>query len=152
WGQRLSSRWIMFSETLLSDREHRAIWDGPALPDWQRWLFAAGVLAACAVCLGSASRWARLVGAVFLMLGAFLFLSAMPVAEHHLVTLVPLAALVVAFAILPIAAQHSWGRRCAWALAIVYFGSAIYWQAAAVRGLRRSGGTGQWSDAVFALS
>ncbi|HTL16536.1 MAG TPA: glycosyltransferase family 39 protein, partial [Patescibacteria group bacterium] len=46
-GQRLSTRLIMFSETLLSDREHRAIWGGPPLPDWQRWLFPAVVLGAC---------------------------------------------------------------------------------------------------------
>jgi hypothetical protein len=34
----------------------------------------------------------------------------------------------------------------------VYFSSAIYWQVAAVQGLRNSGGIGQWSDAVFPLA
>jgi len=87
-----------------------------------------------------------------LFLGAFLFLSRMPVAEHHLIVLVPLAAVVTVFASFMIASQYRWGRRLAVCLAIVYFSSAIYWQVAAVRGIWSSGGIGQWSDAVFALS
>src|SRR2546430_10247722 len=37
--ERVSTRLVMFAETLLSDREHRAMWDGPFMPGWQRWLF-----------------------------------------------------------------------------------------------------------------
>src|SRR5207249_923124 len=128
WGQLLSARLIMFSETLLSDREHRAIWDGPPLPDWQRWLFPAVVLAACLVCLGANSRWARIVTLAFLFLGAFVFFSRMLVAEHHMIVLVPLAAIVTVCACFTIVSRHRWGRAVVVALAIVYFASAIYWQ------------------------
>jgi hypothetical protein len=38
------------------------------------------------------------------------------------------------------------------ALGVVYLGSALYWQVAAVRGLGSSGGVGQWSNAIFALA
>jgi hypothetical protein len=158
-GQLLSARWIMFSETLLSDREHRAIWDGPPLPDWQRWLFPAIVLAASVVCLAAwnerdriRATWARVVTLSFLFLGAFLFFSKMPVAEHHMVVLVPLAAVVTVFASIMIASRYGWGKMAVSCLGIVYFSSAIYWQIAAIRGLSASGGIGQWSDAVFTLS
>src|SRR5712692_6593557 len=150
--QLISARLVMFSETLLSDREHRAIWDGPALHDWQRWLFPGVVFVGCLVCFGANSRWVRCCIFAFLFLDGFLFLSRMPVAEHHLIVLVPLAAILTVCASFTIASQYRWGRSVAVCLAIVYFGSAIYWQVAAVRGVWRSGGVGQWSDAVFALS
>ena len=148
----------MFAETLLSDREHRAIWDGPAMPDWQRWPFLAVVLAACLICLtaksdGNRSRslWARAFALCFLFLGAFFFLSRMIVAEHHLIVLVPLAAVVTVLGLSSIV-HYPWGRIVVAALAVAYLGSALYWQTAAIRGIGKSGGIGPWSDADFALS
>jgi hypothetical protein len=69
-----------------------------------------------------------------------------------LIVLVPLAAVVTVFASRAVATRYRWGRAVVAFLAILYFSSAIYWQVAAIRGLSRSGGTGQWSDAIFALS
>src|SRR5256886_15317934 len=88
--ERVSTRLVMFAETLLSDREHRAIWNGPAMPGWQRWLFLLIVSAACLMCLRSRNLWARAFALCFLFLGAFFFFSRMIVAEHHLIVLVPL--------------------------------------------------------------
>ena len=152
-GQRIYVRLVMFAETLLSDREHRAMWDGPSMPAWQLWLFPCALLAACLVCLLARGRsvWPRGVALCFLFLAAFLFLSKMIVAEHHLIVLLPLAAMVTALAA-GIVYRHSAGRPVVGALAVVYFGSAIYSQVAAIRGLERTGGVGPWSDAVFALS
>jgi hypothetical protein len=157
--ERVSSRWIMFSEAMLSDREHRAIWNGPPMPDWQRWLFPMIILAACFVCLtarGESDRarslWARIIALTFLLLGAILFMSRMMVAEHHLIVLVPLAALVTVFASAMITTRHRWGRAIVAGVAALYVGSALYWQFAAIQGLHRSGGVGQWSDAIFALA
>ena len=70
-------------------------------------------------------RWARLVALTFFFLGAVLFLSRMPVAEHHLIVLVPLAAIIVVFASFTIASQYRWGRTVVVCLAIVYFSSAF---------------------------
>jgi hypothetical protein len=147
-GQRIFLRLVMFGETLLSDREHRAMWDGPPLPAWQLWLFPGAVFAACLVCLLARGRsvWPRAAALCFLFLAAFLFLSKMIVAEHHLIVLLPVAAMVTALAAGMIY------RPIVAALAVLYFGSAIYSQAAAIRGLDRTGGVGPWSDAVFALS
>ena len=151
-GRRLAARFVMFAETLLSDREHRAIWSGPAIPEWQRWLFPMVVLTACGLCLAARRLpWARAFALCFLFLASFLFLTRVIVAEHHLIVLVPLAAVVTVLAS-SIVAQYTWGRAVVAALAVVYFGSALYWQVAAVRGLGRSGGVGQWSNAIFALT
>jgi hypothetical protein len=148
---RLWVRLVMFAETLLSDREHRAIWDGPPTPGWQRWLFLLIVSAACLMCLRPRNLWARAFALCFLFLGAFFFLSRMIVAEHHLIVLVPLAAAVTVLGLCSIV-QFSWGRGIVPALAVIYLGSAISWQVAAIRGIRRTGGIGQWSDAVFSLA
>ena len=148
---RLSVRLVMFAETLLSDREHRAIWDGPSMPDWQRWLFLLIVLMACLMCLVAKRGWPRAFALCFLFLGAFFFLAKMIVAEHHLIVLVPLAAAITVLGLCTIV-HNSVGRVAVIALAVIYLGSALSWQIAAVRGLRRTGGVGQWSDAVFSLA
>ena len=151
-GRRLAARLVMLAETLLSDGEHRAIWNGPDIPGWQRWLFPMVVLAACGLCLATKRfLWARGFALCFLFLAAFLFLTGVIVAEHHLIVLVPLAAVVTVLGS-GIVAQYPWGRGLVAALGVVYFGSALYWQVAAVRGLRLSGGDGQWSSAIFALA
>ncbi len=158
-ADRLTTRAVMLAETLLSDREHRAIWDGPPLPDWQAWLFPAAVLTACLVCLfclgpapGLRRPWGRLLVLALLLLGGVMFFSRLPVSEHHLIALVPLAAAVTVLAGAQIARTSRFGLAAVVALASVYLGSALYWQVAAIRGLHATGGTGQWSDAVFALS
>jgi hypothetical protein len=155
YWQRLPARLVMLCETLLSDREHRAIWDGPPMPDWQRWLIPAMVGVGCLVCLvlrRGSSLWARAAAWVFLLFGATLLLARQDVAEHHFVALVPLAAVVVACASAMVVARYRWGRGVVAAAAAVYLSSALYWQVSAIGGLGRTGGVGQWSDAVFELS
>ena len=69
-----------------------------------------------------------------------------------MIVLVPLAAILAVFASSILASRYRWGRAFVSGLAVLYFSLAIYWQAATLRGLWNSGGTGQWSDAVFTLS
>jgi len=151
-GRLLPARLVMFSEIFLSDREHRAIWNAPPMPPWQHWLFPAIVLSACAVCLMSRSLAARVAAMTFLFLSAFLFLSKVPVVEHHLIALVPLAAAIAVLGAFTIVERSGWGKSAMALLGLIYIGSAIYWQVAAVRGIARTGGVGQWSDAVESLS
>jgi len=141
--QRLYTRLIMFSECLICDREHRAMWGGPMLPWWQLVAFAPVVLAATVVCL-RAGGVRRLIALAFLLFAACLFFSRLPVAEHHLVTLLPFAAALVVLAV-----RIRWA---AIALAVFYVGCAFYWQTAAVAGLKRTGGEGPWSDGVVKVA
>lgn len=138
-------RLVMFCETLLSDREHRAIWSGPAMPEWQRWLFPAILLAACLVCLWMQNKWATCTVLTFAFLSGAFFFSKLPVSDHHLITLLPLAAAIVA-----IAAQRF--RATSTALALLYFCCAMFWMISAVQGIRRTGGVGQWSNGIFVLT
>ena len=156
---RLFARAVMLSETFLTDREHRAMWDGPAMSEWQRWLFPVIVVGSLIVCAAIGgrwgrvrSRWARATAVTFVVLGLFLFLTRTRVSEHHLVALVPLAAIAVVLACSILQAEFRWGRAVCVATAVVYVASAGYWQFETIRGLHRTRGVGAWSNAVFALA
>ena len=155
-ADRLFTRLVLFSETLLTDREHRAMWDGPAMADWQRWLFPAVVLASVVVCLAMSRRvrslWAEGAGLTFLFLGLFIFFSKTPIAEHHLIALVPLAVMVVVLACSLLQAQPSWGRSVSAGLAAVYLSSVFYWDVQTIEGLHRTRGVGPWSDAIYTMA
>lgn len=157
-SRRVAARIVMLGETLLADREHRVMWNGPAMPIWQRWLSLGIVLAACLVCLITSgawnrtfARWARGATISLLFLAGILFVSRMPVAEHHLVTLVPLAAVIVVLASL-LLARNRVGRAIVAVAGVLYFAAALYWQVSTIHGLWETGGVGPWSDAVFQLS
>ena len=136
WRQRLLSRAVMFAESLVSDREHRAIWGAGAVPAWQAWLFALVLVAALAWCFRRAPRIAIAAGVLY----ALHFFSTVQVAEHHFVTAIPFAIAVVAAA----------GGPLRW-FAPVYLAMALHWDMAAIHSLRATGGVGQWSDAILAV-
>jgi hypothetical protein len=144
WQQMLTSRSVMFAETLLSDREHRVMWSAPPVPEWQPWLFAAIVLTASVLCLRR-TGWPRAIALTFLLLAAPFLGARLPVAEHHLIALVPLAICIVVLAL-----AHF--RRLGIAVAAIYFSCALYTQFRTVEGLAETGGTGPWSDAIFPLT
>lgn len=154
-SNRLLTRLVMLSETLITDREHRVMWNGPAMPVWQVWLFSCVVLLCCGICLkGSANKqlsgWGKAVAAVFVLLSGFLFLTRLPVSEHHLIALLPVAAVVVALAHEIVPAR--WSKVALAILASVYLGVVCQWHVLMIDGLRRTGGMGVWSDAVFGLA
>jgi hypothetical protein len=145
---RLFTRLVLFSETLLADREHRAIWAGPGMPDWQPWFFLAVVVACCAVCLAARNRsWERGAALTFLFLSAALFFSKLAVSEHHLIVLLPLAAVVVVLGLRII--NRRW---LSIAIAVLYAGSALYWHVLEIKGLSTTGGVGLWSDSIYTLA
>ena len=155
-AERLFTRLVLFSETLLIDREHRAMWDGPAMADWQRWLFPAVVLAGLGVCLAISRRakslWAQSAALTFLFLALFHFFSKTPIAEHHLIALVPLTVMVVVVACSILQSQFRWALGVSAGLAAVYLSSAFYWEVQTIEGLHRTRGVGPWSDAIYTLA
>jgi Dolichyl-phosphate-mannose-protein mannosyltransferase len=153
------SRLYLLAETLLSDREHRAMWGMLEMSAWQRWMFAGIVAAACVVCIAvrrarDQRRWpfAQAAALSFVFLGGFLFLSRLEVAEHHLIAMVPLAVVTVVLACAALQAKHGRAWVVSASLATIYLGSALYWHAAEIRGLRQTRGVGVWSDAVYTLA
>ncbi len=156
---RLMARAVMLAETFLTDREHRAMWNGPAMPGWQRWLFPAAVVAGLGICATLSGRWGRLrsrwargVAITFVVLALFLFLTRTRLSEHHLIALVPLGAVVVVLGCSILQAQFRWGRVVSAALATVYLSSVLVWHVATIQGLHQTRGVGAWSDGVFALA
>jgi hypothetical protein len=73
------------------------------------------------------------------------------IAEHHLIALLPVAAIVIACAGATLA-RNRLGAAVVICAATVYLGSAIYWQIGAVEGLARTGGIGMWSDGIYRLA
>jgi hypothetical protein len=155
---RIAARAVMLAETLLYDREHRAMWAGPALPLWQRVAFPAIVVLSCIVSWVAhrSNEQRRLVArSAVAALGLFvvvLFVSRMQVAEHHLVAALPMAAFCVAGAVGTISFRSKIVGSMVLAAAVLYAATALWWNLSAIDGLRRTGGRGQWSDAVFTLA
>jgi len=143
------SRLVMFAESLVCDREHRVMWNGPEMPAWQRWLFPAIVLACCA---NWKTIWSRAAAIAFLIYAAILFPSRVIVAEHHFVTMLPFAAVLVTLAAVALIGRYPKAVGAVAALASVYLGVALYWHFSAVGGLRETGGVGVWSDGLIPLA
>ncbi len=151
-GNRISGRLVMFSELLLADREHLAMWGGAPVADWQRWFFPLLVFAACVAAFVLPSVWTRISALMFLLLGAILFTSRLQLSEHHLILLLPVAAVMVVLAGALLAKRYRAGAAAIVLVAAVYFVSAAVFQVSAVRGLARTGGVGVWSDAIYPLA
>ncbi len=148
WAHLLAARAGMFGRVLLSDSEHRAIWNGPVVPEWQIVLLAVAFVLALIACLIGEPR-ARGCGVALVVFCAFLFTSRLPVGEHHFIATLPLVAAVCALggsAILRRVPGSRWGVFAAGA---VYGVLAVYWHGSAIAGIRATGGVGQWSDAII---
>lgn len=150
WTEQLYYRFVLFSEMLMSDREHRAMWDGPMMPAWQRWLWPAIFFLSCAVPWISRGRnlWARFASAIAILLTLALFTSRLALSEHHLVAVLPVA-IVAAILVGP---AGSLMRVVNPFIALIYLSCALFWQISAVRGLAQTGGVGPWSDGVVNLA
>ncbi len=153
-SQRLWTRLPLFAEAMLSDAEHRVMWSGPPLPLWQPAVIAAVVVASCLVCLfaNDGKRLARGLAITFVVNASVLLTTRVDVAQHHLVTLVPLAAVLTGVAGQRVVQLLPRARILVIAIGVVYAASAIYWHLAGVNGLRSTGGQGLWSDGVYDLA
>jgi 4-amino-4-deoxy-L-arabinose transferase-like glycosyltransferase len=134
FGQALRYRFNLLLNTLISDAEHRAIWRGPDIPTWQLALIGLVVLFALL-------KGPRILSLTFALLWAMLVASRLPVAEHHIISLLPIAvvAVVVVF-------QRS---KIGTAVAVIYVAIALYWDISFARGVRETEGGGAWSEAIY---
>jgi len=138
----------MLSQTLLSDAEHREIWNGPPLPMWQAVLFSTVVATALYICLRSRIKSGRFAALTFLLLAACMFSSQLNLREHHLISLVPIGALVVVIAAQEICRRWRNAVYVTGAIAILYLFAAIQWNLTAATQLRATGGVRWWSSAI----
>jgi hypothetical protein len=143
-------RFLLMSQTFLYDSEHRYMWGGRALPLWQTLLFSSVVVFALGVCLlGSGIRKpARMAAVIFVALLACMLSSRLNISDHHLIALVPIAALLVVVAAQECCRRWPIARVVAGAIAVIYFTSALYWNLTAARQMRLTGGVGIWSNAI----
>jgi Dolichyl-phosphate-mannose-protein mannosyltransferase len=149
----------LLSKIILSDSGHRDKWDGPDLPLWQTVPFSIMVIFALFACL----RWGRASiksGAIFGRVAAltFVFLlscmlfSRLNISDHHLIALVPIAAVLVMVAARDICQRWRNARYAAGALAVLYLILALSLNHMAARQIRSTGGVGLWSNAIDSVS
>lgn len=155
----LAFRLRILAETQLADSEQRRIWDGPPIPQWQTVFFFLVVIVGILVCLffkeGETNRmvhWRRICALTFLFFAAFMLCSRLNIQEHHLVTLVPLAVVIVVTTLQ--ALIHRWRTFAvvAFSVGLIYLGSAVYCNLAAMQGLSKTGGINSWSDGIFSVN
>lgn len=159
-GILLRQRLTGLAGSLFSDAEHRAIWAGPPLPVWQLWFFPILILAACVLCLSGTQYidegrrlFARALALTFAIATTYMCLVRLQIAEHHLIMLLPLASMVVVCAyFMAQARERAWLRAIGVGVLSFYCVSAVYWNVAAIRGLKRTGGVGVWSNADLDLA
>jgi hypothetical protein len=143
-------RFNLLSQTFLYDSEHRTMWTELPMPLWQRAFFSSVVVFGLCVCLfGSGIRKpARVAAVIFVAVLACMLSSRLNISDHHLIALVPLAALLVVVAAQECCRRWPVARLVAGAIAVIYFTSALYWNLTAARQIRLTGGIGIWSNAI----
>jgi hypothetical protein len=143
------------AELMISDGEQRGIWAGPPLPDWQIGVGAA-LLACVALCLfarvpsedSGISRWRRAFALSAVVLAGIMLISGLPIAQHHLVGLLPLALATLAILSVEVVSRF---RVVLPLFAAAAAGMSLLlasWDVRIDRGLRQSEGKGPWSSAV----
>jgi hypothetical protein len=143
-ASQLPARLLLLAETMLSDREHRAMWGGAEMPIWQAAVIGTLAAIALAACWRAGGGFGRLIVLTTLLLTAILLTSRMAIGEHHLVAVVPLLAIAVGIA--------GSGKRLAIPMLGLYAALAMWWNVTAILGLHHTGGSGHWSDASGRLS
>jgi hypothetical protein len=154
-----ASRLHLLATSLLYDFEHRrGVWEGPSvLPAWQVAFLCAVVAAAVAAAFlvradDRVARWHRATSAAVMVMAAVMIWTRLPVRGHHMLTLVPFAAVAVVLAARRLLARRPSARPAVAVAATLSVGLAMFWDWSAWRGLPPIGGTGQWSDATIPLA
>jgi hypothetical protein len=99
--------------------------------------------------LSARERFHRLAGVATIVVSAIMVTTRAPVAEHHVVGLVPFFAAVAA---LVFTGGARWRRIVGAGAAAIYLFIAVTQIGIAIRGLRSTGGVGIWSDAINAVA
>jgi len=155
----LRQRWHDLSEIFVSDGQLRAMWAGPPVPTWERYAIALVVGFLLVVGLARSrneqaggDRWGRPAGLALLFNVAIVLTSRLPIHQHHLVTTLPLVALVCVLGFCRLFRRSRRWRPVAVAVGGGYLVLALWWNVAAIRGLHRTGGVERWSDALTRMT
>jgi hypothetical protein len=104
---------------------------------------------------GEAERapgWRRGFAITLVIFVGIMLTSRMNVLQHHMITALPLAVVVVVVAFHTLAARlRLWGYAAA-AIGVFCITVIVYWDVTAALGLQRTGGVGHWSDAIYRVT
>jgi len=157
---RAGGRLPLLAETLLSDGEHRSLWGGPALPGWQiAFTVALATVGIAAALFAPRSgreeprdvSWRRGSALAAALFAATMLTSRLQIAQHHLVTIVPVAALGIVLGVRRMATTRIL-RGAAFLAAALFAFLCGTWDVRSAAGIRRTGGLGTWSDAIESVA
>jgi hypothetical protein len=158
-GSLLIERLQSLSVVLLIDSEMRGMWNGPPVPLWQTYFISFIVIFSLFSCLvlrrgdnENLIAWRRASALTFITFALAMMASRLNVSEHHLLMLLPVGSVVAALAFQALIARWKPVAAFAVVVALVYIGLTVYWNLAASRGLRESGGVNAWSDAIYSVN
>jgi hypothetical protein len=147
-------RILMMSELFISDGERRAIWQGSVsagcLSQAMSILFWIGLVAA-ALLRGNQheTKCVRVIGFGGLGVAFLLFVSSLPIAEHHFAILLPFAAASSVAVGVRLATRNRMAKTVSIAIASTYICLCCLWHYTAFISLRDTGGTRYWSSAIY---
>jgi hypothetical protein len=156
--QLVSARLAMGAQALVYDAHRRGIWAGPELPGWHMLFFAALLVVSALACLlaggenHARARIHRIAGLALVLTVGLTLASPIRLTPAHFVVYLPLAAFVVLAAVQSATARWRAARFVVLAVGVAYAVVALFWDARTAIGIRETGGTGMWSDAVFAVA
>lgn len=154
WGGRFATRLGVYGETLVCDAEQRlSMWAGPPVPRVQAWVMVgvlvAGLAAACFTLRGGLLlTWHRILALCTLQMSALLVLAPLPFTPHYFIAVMPVAMATIVLAAARLAEAHAALKMPLLALGAALAASLLVWDVRIYRALSRSGGRGDWSDAI----
>ena len=158
----IPARLRMLSEVLLSDPEQRRIWNGPLLPSWELFFFVVLLALGLLICLlwkehgdprnAGGSRWRRITALTFILFASAMVFSNLYVTYHHLLDLVPIGVVAVVLALSALVSRWKAAKIPVLLVGVIYLALAMHWNLLAARGIRRTGGVGVWSNAIYSVN
>lgn len=138
--QLLSYRTKLWTDVMVADGQHRAIWGADLVPFPLRIAFGVAWIGVLVWALRTSQpRHVRWMSITALLTAAAMVVSSFAVAEHHLVTLLPLMIAVLVSVSMPL----RWGKAGIATLAVFWLGCDVQ----NAMGVRSTGGVKSWSDA-----
>ena len=146
---RLTYLLTLLRDVFFAAGEHRTIWGGAATPYWVSLTAALTVLVAAVwTAIFVRARALRALALAALLVAGYFVYTRLPLAQHHLVILVLLAAPLVAAAGVDVARRSRYGGFALAAFALAYCFGAVRHDIVTAHELRATGGLGEWSSAV----
>lgn len=132
--------------------EHRTVWGGMRVPVWEGEAALALIVASLVWCAAVVrTRVVRCLCIGNVAIALFYAFSKLPIAEHHLVGLLPFEILLVAVSAADLWRRYGLARVALGAGALLYGVGALAYNVEAIQKIHSTRGVGEWSAGIVSL-